>query len=126
MHSKEKSLIAMVGILGNSGQPSREWFSKQQIKQGREAIGSTGGARGVSSLCFPLSIILTRSTGDREVDGVAYAVTELISSSVVEEGGGSEGEEEGGEISSSVSRLWWTRAQSCCIRYSAMIARGTT
>ena len=119
-------MIAMVGILGNSGQPSREWFSKQQIKQGREAIGSTGGARGVSSLCFPLSIILTRSTGDREVDGVAYAATELISSSVVEEGGGSEGEEEGGEIASSVSRLWWMRAQSCCIRYSAMIARGMT
>ena len=126
MHSKEKSLVTIVGILGNSGQSSREWFLKRQIKQGREGIGSSGGVRGVSSLCFPLSRFLTGSTGDGEIDRVAYAATELLSSLVVKEGGGGKGEEEGGVISSSFSRLWWTRAQSCCARYSAMIARGIT
>ena len=126
MHSREKSLIVTVGILGNSRQSLREWFLKQQIKQGREGVGSSGGVKSTSSLCFPLSRILTGSTGDGEVDGVAYAATELLSSSVVEEGGGGEGEEEGDVISSLASRLWRTRAQSCCIRYSAMIARGIT
>ena len=89
-------------------------------------IGLSGGVRGVSSLCFPLSSILTGSTGDREVDRVAYAATGLSSSSVVEEGGGGEGEGEGGVISSSVLRLWWMKFQSCCAMYSAMIARGMT
>ena len=88
--------------------------------------GSIGRVRGVSSLCFPLSSILTGSTGDREADGVAYAATGLLSSSEDEKGGGGEGKEEGGVISSSVSRLWRTRAQSCCARYSAMITSGMT
>ena len=118
MHSREKFLTVTVGILGKSRQLSREWFSKWQIKQGRGVIGSTGGVRGVSSLCFPLSNILIGSIGDGEVDGVAYAVTELFSSLVDEEGGGGEGKEEGGVISSSVSRLWRTKSQSCCATYS--------
>ena len=126
MYNKEKSLAVTVGILGNSGQSSREWFSKRQIRHGRRVTSSIGGVRGVSSLCFPLSSILTGSTGDGEVDRVAYAATELSSSSVLEEGGGGKGEEEGGMISSSVSRVWQTRSQSCCTRYSAMIARGMT
>ena len=88
--------------------------------------GLMGRVRSVSSLCFHLSSILTRSTGDGEADRVAYAVTVLLSSSEDEEGSGGEGKEGGGVISSSILRLWQTRAQSCCARYSAMIARGMT
>ena len=89
-------------------------------------MGSPGGVGGNVSLCFPLSRILSRSTGDGEVDRVAYAATELFSSSVDKEGGGGEGKEEGGVISSLFSKLWRTKFQSCCTIYSAMIARGMT
>ena len=104
---------------------------KRQTRHGREVTGSMGGVKsGVSSLCFPLSSILTGSTGDGEDDGVAYVVTELLSPSEDEEGGDGEGEEEGGVIfssaGSSVLRLWQMKFQSCCARYSTMIARGMT
>ena len=126
MQRREESLTTTVGILGKSGQSSREWFLKQQIKQGRMVTGSLGEVRGVSSCCFPLFSILTGSIGDGEADGVTYPVIELFSSSEDEEEGGGEGEEDGGVRSSSLSRLWQTSAQSCCTRYSAMITRGIT
>ena len=69
MHSKEKSFTVTIGIFMKSGHSSRVWFSKWQTRHGRGVTGSIGGVRSdVSSLCFPLSNILTRSTGDGEAD----------------------------------------------------------
>ena len=133
MQDREKSLTTTVGILRNSKQSVRAWFSKRQTRHGKAVTVWAGGVNGgASSLFFPLSSILPGSMGGGEDDGVAYAAIELFSSSGEEEGGDGEGEEGGGEISSSasrvssVSRLRRTRAQSCCARYSAMIARGMT
>ena len=86
-------------------------------------MGSSG--EGVSSsCCFPFSIILTESIGDREGDRVAYAETGPPSSED-EYGGGGDGKEEGGERSS-ISMLWQMSPQSCCVMYSAMNTRGIT
>ena len=63
-------------------------------------------------------------TGVREVGRVSYELIRQCSSR--DEGGEDNSEEEGGGISLVSSRLWWTRAQSCCIIYSAMNARGMT
>ena len=80
------------------------------MRQGKGSVVRSG--EGVSSsLCFPLSIILTESTGDGEDDGVAYAATGL-SSSEDDEGGGGDSKEEGGKRSS-VSKLWQMSPQSC-------------
>ena len=95
------------------------------MRQGKGVETSPGEVEGVSSsCCFPLSIILTGSTGDGEGNGVAYAETGLFFSED-EEGGGGDSEEEGGERFSS-SKLWWMSPQSCCTMYSAMNARGIT
>ena len=95
------------------------------MRQGNGVETSPGEVKGVSSShCFPLSIILSGSTGDREGNGVAYAETGL-SSSEDEEGGGGNGEEEGGERSS-VLMLCQINSQSCCAMYSAINARGMT
>ena len=49
------------------------------MRQGNGVETSPGEVKGVSSsCCFPFSIILTRSIGDREDDGVAYAETGLF------------------------------------------------
>ena len=88
---------------------------------------SPGEVKGVSSssCCFPLLIILTRSTGDGEGDRVAYAEIGSSSSEDKEGGGSDEDGGEGGERSVP-SRLWWTSPQSCCVMYSTMNARGMT
>ena len=99
MHSRLVSQMA-VGIWGNSGQSPRECSKDRQMRQGNGVETSPEEVKGVSSShCFPLSIILTGSTGDGEGDSVAYAEIGLFSSKD-EEGGGSDGEEEGGERSS--------------------------
>ena len=70
------------------------------MRQGNGVETLLGEVKGVSSsCCFPFSIILTRSIGDREDDRVAYAETGLFSSED-EDGGGGNGEEEGGVRSS--------------------------
>ena len=99
--------------------------SADEIVEGSRRI--VGGISGVSSSrCFPLSIILTGSVGDREGDGVVYAEIGPFSSEDKEGGGGnSEEEEEGGE-KSSVSMLWQISPQSCCTMYSVINARGIT
>ena len=96
------------------------------MRQGNGVETSPGEVKGVSlsSCCFPLSIILTRSAGDGEGNGVAYAEIGQLSSED-EEGGGGEGEEEGGKRFSP-SILWWMSPQSCCAMYSAINARGIT
>ena len=102
------SFLMTEGIQGNSRQSPSECSKDWQIRQGKGVETSSGEVKGISSsLCFPLLIIRTRSTGDKEGDGVAYTETEL-SSSEDEEGGsgdGDEGEGEGGERSAP-SRLW--------------------
>ena len=76
------------------------------MRQGNGVETSPGEVRGVSSSrCFPLSIILTGSTGDGEGNGVAYAEIGSFSSED-KDGGGGEGEEEGGKRFSSL-KLWW-------------------
>ena len=61
-------------IWGNSGQSLSECSRDQQMRQGNGVETSLGEVKGVSSSrCFSFSIILTRSTGDGEGDGVAYA-----------------------------------------------------
>ena len=125
MQSHWLSLMT-IGIWGNSGQSPSECSKDQQIRQGKGVETLPGEVKGVSSSshCFPLLIILTRSTGDGEGDGVTYAETEL-SSSEDKEGGSSDGEEEGGERYSPLI-LWRTSPQSFCVMYSAMNARGIT
>ena len=117
--------LMTIGIWENSGQSPSECSRDWQMRQEKGVETSPGGVRGVSSsCCFPFSIILTGSTGDREGDRVAYAEIEL-SSSGEEVGGGGNSKEEGRERFSS-SMLWRMSPQSCCAMYSAMNARGIT
>ena len=74
--------LMTVGIWENSRQSPSECFKDWQMRQGKGVETLPGEVKGVSSssLCFPLSIILTGSTGDGEGDGVAYVEIELSSS----------------------------------------------
>ena len=70
---------------------------------GDSEVASGGVSRVVSSHCFPLSIILISSIGDREGKGVAYEETGPFSSNDKEAGCSNNGKEGGGR--SSVSNL---------------------
>ena len=119
------SSLMTVGVWGNSGQSPSECSKDRQMRQENGVETLPGEVRGVSSsCCFPLSIILTRSIGDGEGNGVAYAEIGQLSSEDKEGGCGID-EEEGGERSSS-SILWQMSPQSCCAMYSAMNTRGIT
>ena len=87
-----------------------------------------GWQRGIgsSSHCFPFSIILIGRIEDRKGDGMAYVETGFSSSKDEEGSGDDEDKEGGGERFPTSLRLQWMSAQSCCVIYSAINARGMT
>ena len=84
---------------------------------------SRGPSEGISLICICVLLSLTGGAWGGEEGRVSYEpVGQFSSRGSIK---GNDNGEDGGE-KSSVSKLWWTRFQSCCTIYSAMIARGMT